>query len=190
MYTPPRFVLVLSVSSNLIRAALVTRDLKIVAAAQQTFSTSEGTFDPAEVWYKTKKVVAACLDIGRTLSREIVGLAIVSDEAQKVEWHEQDGEVVAVGSVPENRVRILEQTSSGKMTSYSGTAGDWLLWNLTGAYSSAEFGKTRARAPFDAELPVLAVLSEKDALKVMPDGEAPDKDRAVRGAAQSGWERV
>src|SRR5690242_16756558 len=97
----PRFLLILSAHSNLLRAALVMQDLRIVASAQQTFELHNSRFDPAEVWYKTKKVIAACLDIGRTLTREIAGVVIVSQETAVVIWQEQGNEVVARGMILE-----------------------------------------------------------------------------------------
>lgn len=189
----PRFLLILSIHSNLIRAGLVTRELRIASSAQQSFQLNASEFDPAEVWYKTKKVIAACLDIGRTLSREIAGVVIVSSEANTVSWQEQGSEVIARGLIlPETSVteRAEMPASTEK---FSSTLSGWLLWNLTGAYTAGgthDYGKTRARSPFDAELPVLAVLSGESALELVDGSDDSDANRAIIGAARAGWEKL
>src|SRR4051812_40009032 len=125
---PPRFLLILSVNSNLLRAALVTRESQVVASAQQTFQLNQFDFDPGEVWYKTKKVIAACLDIGRTLSREIAGVVIVSQPDDMVHWRAKGDQVEAYGGVGQLPRSDLASHSSAQQ----GTIGTWLLWNLGG----------------------------------------------------------
>ncbi len=175
--TLPRFLLVLSAQSNLLRAALVTRDFKIVSSAQQTFHIADNEFDPLELWYKTKQVVAACLDIGRTQMREIAGVAIVAPENYSVIWSEQAREIAARGVVSE-----IQVVSTHAAESYSGTLGAWLVWNLTGVFPEKDanaFGKTRVRAPFDAELPVVAVLNASERV-----GDEP-----IVAAARAAWQK-
>lgn len=189
---PPRFLLILSSHSNLLRAALVMQNLRIAASAQQPFELHDSQFDPAEVWYKTKKVIAACLDIGRTLAREIAGVVIVSENTAFVIWHEQGNEVVARGRILESsdELKGAEATANQEM---SGTLGVWLLWNLTGVFATGEtssYGKTRARSPFDAELPVVAVLSETSVLEMGEDLQDSETNRVLQGAARVGWEKV
>lgn len=178
-----RFLLILSVHSNLLRAALVTREIRVAASAQQSFQITENEFDPLEVWYKAKKVIAACLDIGRTQTREIAALVIFSTDAESIRWAMQENETVARG-------KILEASDSAPI---SATLRAWLLWNLTGVVlneGTNDFGKTRARAPFDAEIPVAAVLSQMDALAYAPNFEASETERALFGAACWGWSCV
>lgn len=173
--TSPRFLLILSADSNLLLALLVTRELRIVASAQQSFQIAvqpdeQQTFDPAEVWYKTKKVVGACLDIGRTLPREIAGLVILTGQTQKIEWREREVHI--------------------------GTMAEWLYWSLTGEYLAAgtrEYGKTRARTPFDAELPIIAVWGAdetSDHSHHARELNSITSDRQVLDAARQAWERV
>jgi hypothetical protein len=180
-----RFLLILSVHQNLLRAALVTRDLKIVSSAHQTFELRGDEFDPAEVWYKTKRVIAACLDIGRTQAREIAGVAILAPPNQIVTWAEQEGEIVARGFVSDT-----EAANTRDAQNVAGNLSAWLEWNLTGVLPDAntnDFGKTRARAPFDAELPVVAVWHERDASDFVSDERVSEADRAVMNAARVGW---
>lgn len=190
----PRFLLLLSVHSNLLRAALVTRELRIVAAAQQTFSTRETEFDPLEVWYKMKKVIAACLDIGRTLSREIAGLALVTDAAETVQWYESENEIVARGNFSREVVQsdaLFEKGNAAQI--FSGTLADWLVWNLTGELYTAranEFAKTRVRAPFDAEIPIVGMMRVEEARAECIDENVLETDRAILGVAQCAWKKV
>lgn len=162
MDIPPRFLLILASHSTLLRASLVTRDLKIAASAQQTFSVNRAEFDPAEVWYKTKRVIAACLDIGRTLSREIAGIALVAGTAETVVWSLEAGETKSRGIVLQNDGPLPDDVEKEGKTSYRGTIAAWLFWNLTGAFDPTKPGKTRARAPFDAELPVLVIVNRQN----------------------------
>jgi glycerol kinase len=187
---PPRFLLILSAHSNLLRAALVMQDLRIAASAQQTFEIHNSQFDPAEVWYKTKKVIAACFDIGRTLTREIAGVVIVSQETAMVIWHEQGNEVMARGMILQSADSPTHDEWSAMKQDFSGTMGAWLLWNLTGVFATGEmsfYGKTRARSPFDAELPVVAVLNETGIPELGKDSKDSEADRVILGAAQVGW---
>lgn len=186
---PARFLLILSVHENLIRAAMVTRELKIVASAQQTFQVTDSSFDPAEVWYKTKKVIAACFDIGRTLSREVAGVAIVTQGNDTVDWSEQVGEVVARGRVGQPVDATVFEESAGATQSYRGDMGAWLLWNLTGAYGTDTFGKTRARAPFDAELPVIVVVNEAELAHWEKARIETERDLIIVGTAKLAWHR-
>jgi glycerol kinase len=184
----PRFVLILSIHSNLVRAALVTRELKIVSSAQQAFTLHDNHFDPAEVWYKTKQVIAACLDIGRTLAREIAGLALVTQEQAHVRWREQGKELVAEGLFTDGATA----NARGEQN-LSGTLSAWLLWNLTGVFLETEtriFGNTRARAPFDAELPVILLQRQEDALAHAGSETLTETERVLVGAARCAWEMV
>lgn len=170
----PRFVLVLSAGQNTLRAALATRDSNIVGSAHQQFQVTGSTFDPAEVWYKTKKVIAACLDIGRTPSREIAALAIVTQETETIVWSQHADQVVARGVISPYGAGDAEHT-------YSGSMAAWMLWNLSGVYltpTTTEFGTTRVRAPFDAELPILAVTCKS----------GDDVNRQIIDAARAAWQ--
>lgn len=190
-----RYILVIQSSDALVRAGLVTRELRIVASAHQNYQVSRlptgaREFDPLEVWYKTKQVIAACLDIGRTLPREILSVALVGQGDEAIVWFEQDREIVARGVQFESRkdfspaVRgLLPETCDAPI--YFGAMNTWLLWNLTGEYVTAqEIGdwrvenlgvvmpqvlsasnfpfkpKTRVRAPLGAPLDVTALVSE------------------------------
>lgn len=190
----PRFLLVLSTESNLLRAALVTRELKNVAFARETFQLGEAydggqEFDPAEVWYKLKKVTAACLDIGRTLSREIAGVAIVGPSHARVVWSRQGDEVISRGFIgAENAGR-----DDSIVPEFSGTLAYWLWWNLTGGVSTwqeNEFGKTRARSPFDAELPILAVWDVSAGMAVSGDGQGGAQNDPVLEAVGMVWRKL
>lgn len=164
--TPPRFLLVLAVQENLLRASLVTREMKIASSAKQSFQVDEDAgalrrFDPAEVWYKMKKVIAACFDIGRTRPRELLACALVDDGRAWCVWQANAGDVASVGflNVPNPPVRDTfpmpgEFRERGEPL-LGGTVGAWLLWNLSGAYVllGAELPKWRARAA-GCELPV------------------------------------
>jgi hypothetical protein len=138
---PPRFLLVLAVQENLLRAALVLRNLKIAASAQQTFRAADGAFDPAEVWYKMKQVIAACFDIGRTLPRELITCALVGDDSGWAVWQDRAGEVDSVGywtdqadaSAP-RAFMVQTHFRKGGAPVLGGTCRAWLLWNLSGAY--------------------------------------------------------
>ncbi|MBI4672962.1 MAG: hypothetical protein HY741_15005 [Chloroflexi bacterium] len=131
---PPRFLLVLAIQANLVRAALVTRDLRIVSSAHQTFRLADGSFDPAEVWYKLKRVTAACFDIGRTLPREIITGALLSDDDAWVVWQANAGEVQAVGILRDDARSPATAFDVGIGLVRGGTMRTWLLWNLSGAY--------------------------------------------------------
>ncbi len=187
--TVPRFLLILSVHSNLVRAALVTRELRIASFAQQTFQIQENEFDPAEVWYKTKKVIAACLDIGRTQTREISGIAIVTKEAERVEWKIENQEIIARGKI------VNDDSGSSPLSpdTRHGTLAMWLLWNLTGGSEisdARDFPKTHVRAPFDMAIPVVAMMRDADERAEMFDANVLDADRAVLGAARHAWKKV
>ncbi|HZQ10864.1 MAG TPA: hypothetical protein VFD70_30085 [Anaerolineae bacterium] len=201
--SPPRFLLVIESTNTFLRAALVTRELKIVASARQSFQVIESSsvqraFDPLEVWYKTKQVIAACSDIGRTLPREIIALALVGQGNEAIAWFEQNGETHARGIFLESQVspeifrkflsEFRQREQAEHLPLYLGSMSEWVLWNLTGAYVEIRgwrleeelnvvmprrvnstdvqaFGKSRARAPLNAELPVAVVLDEKEALE-------------------------
>lgn len=170
----------------MLRAALVTRELRIISSAQQTFEIRAREFDPLEAWYKMKKVIAACLDIGRTQSREIAGVAIVSQDDQAIQWSCAENEITARGILSEG---LIENSRAGE--TYFGNMRAWLLWNLTGVFlkaSTEDFGRTRPRSPFDAELPVLLILSENDALE--HSEKSSENDGAMRGAARCAWEKI
>lgn len=138
----PRFLFILSVHANLVRAALVTRDLRIASSAHKTFQISKGAFDPAQVWFQAKRVTAACFDIGRTLPREIITSAVVSDDDAWVMWQDNGGQVEAAGFLCDNArapmavqlpiERFLEYAARAPI--YGGTLRAWLLWNLSGEY--------------------------------------------------------
>lgn len=196
-----RFLLILSAHSNLLRAALVTRDLRIAASAQQTFQITETdnaayTFDPAEVWYKAKRIVGACLDIGRTLSREIAGLVLVTEQAEKIVWSEINSQVLARGvlsATESSSSPFPDEFSSTGHPTYVGTIATWLLWNLTGEFVSertADYGKTRARSPFDAQLPILAVWRERHALEFERQLNCSQADRPILAAARHAWAQI
>jgi hypothetical protein len=152
---PPRFLLVLAAQENLLRAALVLRNLKIAASAQQTFRVADAAFDPAEVWYKMKQVIAACLDIGRTLPRELITCALVGDDSAWVMWQDRAGEVDSVGYLAD-ATDASAQRAFGAPTRFreygapvlGGTCRAWLLWNLSGAYvlRADELARWNARA--------------------------------------------
>jgi glycerol kinase len=198
---PPRFVLVLSAESNLLRASLVTRELKSVASARQSFQVTpieNGTqeFDPAEVWYLAKKVIAACLDIGRTLSREVAGVAIVCQANTFVSWSQQADEVVSSGRIGQRNdahIKTRSDLISEQDGALSGTLATWLWWYLTGAAVAQDengFSKTRARAPFDAELPIVTVLEiDKEPLSTNVAQGSVEVDWNQR-AAESAWRKL
>src|SRR5215212_10063806 len=102
-----RFLLVIAIRRNVIRAAMVTRELRVVASAQQGFALTDGAFDPAEVWYKTKKVISACFDIGRTVSREVAGVVVVTAGGEVVTWTVQGNEVAAYGNPAGDAMEML-----------------------------------------------------------------------------------
>lgn len=192
--TPPRFLLVLAVHENLLRAALVTRDLRMASSAHQSFEIRGDELDPAEVWYKTKKIFAACLDIGRTQTREIAGIALVTSETEMVTWRENGNEIIAQGErLPSTKAGARNESQFVETNQCTGTLGTWLVWNLTGVYVTAgvsALGKTRARAPFDAELPVVALLDETRAREFTRTFDFPEADRVLLGAARFAWETL
>lgn len=153
-FAPPRFLLLLVVEANLVRAALATRDLIIASSAKQTFTVNADACDPAEIWYKMKKVIAACFDIGRTQPRELAACAIVGDDKTWCVWQDRAGDVDAVGyvgadaSLRRNALALLPRFREHAAPLYGGSARAWLLWNLSGAYvvSAAEWTAWRARA--------------------------------------------
>lgn len=191
-----RFLLILSTHSNLLRAALVTRELRIVASAHQPFQIKADEFDPAEVWYKAKQVIAACLDIGRTQSREIAAIAIVTDSSTAVMWHQARGDVTVRGLVsrdaPSPPLPLPDSSSFADESWQHGTMGNWLLWNLSGAteIGSRDFPKTCARSPFDGEIPILSQLNETKALEIGRNLDCPEPDCAILGAARRTWEKI
>jgi hypothetical protein len=178
-----RFILVLSTRSNTIRAALVTRELVVGASAHQTFALSEERFDPAEVWYKLKQVAAACLDIGRTLPREIAGIALLTDGQGTVEWNPTDA-----GFLPRGSYSTSPQTDGDSERVIRGTLADWLFWNLTGTMPEQESlpSKTLIRAPFQEALPIVDVST----FIASPAGGESESDRAIVAAAQNAWRMI
>lgn len=171
MILSPRFLFILSMHENLLRAALVTRDLRIVASAQQKFRVTDHAFDPAEVWYKMKRVVAACFDIGRTLPREIISCALVGDDSAWVVWQDRAGDVDSLGYFfdatvlpPDARIRVSRFRAQDAPL-YGGTGRAWLLWNLSGAYvlPATELPQWNARvAQFGAEIVAPRVCDASD----------------------------
>jgi hypothetical protein len=153
-YASPRFLLVLAAHENLLRAALVTRDLRIASSAKQSFGVNDGAFDPAEVWYKMKKVIAACFDIGRTQPRELLAGALVGDERAWCVWQDNAGDVDSVGyffdgtQTTKGARAVPPRFREHDAPVLAGTLRAWLLWNLSGAYvlPAAEFSAWRARA--------------------------------------------
>lgn len=197
----PRFLLVLSAQSNLLRASLVTRELKNVAFARQTFQVTPlengmQEFDPAEAWYKMKKVIAACLDIGRTLSREIAGVAIVGESNARVIWCRQADEVVSKGTIEPVNSGLPQPDAVAVLNgnpALSGTLAAWLLWNLMGGVTSAEpdgYGSTHVRAPFDAKLPILAVSDINAGMLMSSDGQGDAQNDPVLEAAGTVWRKL
>lgn len=187
---PARFLLVLAIHGNLIRAAMVTRERRIVASAKQPFTVTDSAFDPAEVWYKTKKVIAACFDIGRTLAREVAGVAIVTQGGAAVIWSESGSEVIARGRMDLSADAFALDGAMGDSPMFRSDVGAWLLWNLTGAYATKDYGKTRARAPFEAEHPLVVLVREPE---LMGGGEAtsePEADLIVLETARLAWARI
>lgn len=212
-YASPRFFLVLAVHENLLRAALVTRDLKIASSAKQTFVVNDGAFDPAEVWYKMKKVVAACFDIGRTQPRELLACALVSDDIAWCVWQDNAGVVDAAGFFDADALAVPPRFREHAAPLLGGTARAWLLWNLSGAYvlNAGElpawraraarcdailtephlcaegnercYGMIRARSPFAETLPVVALYAAAD-LMTTGQGDAGADDLIVRAAAR------
>ncbi len=154
---PPRFLLVIQSTNILLRAALVTAELRIVASAQQTFQSLESSgqreFDPLEVWYKTKQIIAACLDIGRILPREIIAIALVGQGNEGLAWFERNDETHARGvflethASPEIVRKFLsdfrQREQAEQIPLYVGNMSEWLLWNLTGAYVESENSRLR-----------------------------------------------
>jgi hypothetical protein len=184
----PRFLLILSVHSSTLRASLVTRELRIVSSAHQSFQVTANTFDPLEVWYKTKKVIAACFDIGRTLSREIAGIVLLTSGGEHVSWSQTDAQTIAGGTfspAPANTMDAGAQT-------HSGTLADWLLWNLSGGSSNsdASLGRTYVRAPFDAALPILTSLTEQQVAAQATTEQGTNPNATILRAAQIGWENL
>lgn len=185
----PRFLLILAIHSNLLRAALVTREGRIVSSARQTFQVTNADFDPLEVWYKTKKVIAACLDIGRTQTREIAAIAVVTQEAERVEWKIENREISARGKI----VNGDSGPSLLSPDSWHGTLSMWLLWNLTGDLEisdARDFPKTHVRSPFDMAIPVVVMMREADVRAEMFDANVLDADRAILGTARRAWEKI
>lgn len=137
------------------RCALTLRDGRIIASAHQAFETrkiEQGwiTFDPAEVWYKAKHVIAACLDIGHVQAHELVALALVTRGDQLVAWSITDDDTNSVGvafnDADTNLVQVpllfdwlIEHFANTQATTppnqvLSGTLDTWLVWNLSGKY--------------------------------------------------------
>jgi hypothetical protein len=171
-----------------VRASLVTRDLRVASSARQSFALDEAEFDPAEVWYKSKKVIAACLDTGRTLAREISGVVVVTGRAERVEWYTDENEVVARGRV--QRDPSPDDAAGASAPKYHGTLAAWLVWNLTGVYAphtGRVFGKTRARAPFDAELPVVAVFETAGTEETVSGRGTTGADTDLIESARRAW---
>lgn len=220
---PPRFLLVLAVQENLLRASLVTRDLKIASSAKQSFHVDENAgavrqFDPAQVWYKMKKVIAACFDIGRTQPRELLACALVDDGRAWCVWQANAGDVNSVGygsdaNVPlPNTFAIPAGFREHDAPVLGGTAGAWLLWNLSGAYvlpgaelpawrtraggcelpvseprpcddsAAACFGMIRARSPFAETLPIVSVFS---GMELVGQGDVSPDETIRRAAARA-----
>ena len=151
----PRFVLVLAAQKNLLRAALVLRDGRIVASAKQTFQIKDDAFDPAEVWYKMKKVVAACFDIGRTQPRELLTCAVMSDDCAWSVWQDNAGVVDSAGyfsdfgqAAAQGSYVIPARLRENDAPLSGGYARTWLEWNLSGEYvlPDADAPVWRARA--------------------------------------------
>lgn len=210
---PPRFLLLLTAHENLLRAALVTRDMKIASAAKQTFTIHDDAFDPAEVWYKMKKVIAACFDIGRTQPRELLAGALVSDDRAWCVWQDNAGDVDTVGFFDADAFAVPARFGERAAPCMAGTLRAWLLWNLSGAYvlpgaelsawraraASSDFvltepracdnaeencyGTIRARSPFAEPLPMAALFSERE-LVADGQGDAAPDDLLTRAAAR------
>ena len=210
---PPRFLLLLAVHENVLRAALMTRDLKIASAAKQTFTMRDGAFDPAEVWYKMKKVIAACFDIGRTQPRELLAGALVSDERAWCVWQDKAGDVDAAGFFDADACAVPARFREYNTAVMAGTLRAWLLWNLSGAYvlpgaampawraraaacnaalraprtceeiGADCFGVIRARSPFAEALPIAAMFSENE-LAADGQGDAAPDEGLIRAAAR------
>ena len=207
---PPRFLLALAMQDNVLRAALVLRDLRIVASAKQTFQTDAGAFDPGEVWYKMKKVVAACFDIGRTQPRELLACALLGDERAWCVWQDNAGETDSAGFFDADALAVPARFGEHDALLCAGAGRAWLLWNLSGAYvlpqdalpawraraaqsnlALAEpracdaarencFGTIRARSPFAEPLAIAAVLAETE---LAADGAALAADEWIQRAA-------
>lgn len=151
-----RFLLILSAESARMRCALVLRDGRIIASAHHSFETKLVNqewlaFDPIEVWYKSKQVIAACLDIGHVQAHELAGLALVTHGDQVVAWSVADQELDSAGialtkaasnftdQVPRLFQWLIERpfslpTSPLLSQFFVGTLDNWLLWNLSGEY--------------------------------------------------------
>ena len=151
---------------------------------------------PRESWYKTKKVIAACLDIGRTLSREIAGIAIVTDPSARVVWHQAQDEIVARGFVSADTsaspLPLAKDSKTEYISEQSGTMSTWLLWNLSGTLEIGENEppRTSVRSPFDAAIPILAAVTENESLEIGQELNCPEPDRAILGTAKRAWEKI
>ncbi|OQY82900.1 MAG: hypothetical protein B6D41_17695 [Chloroflexi bacterium UTCFX4] len=209
-----RFLLVLSAQSNLVRAALVTRDAQVASSAHKTFQCAHGAFDPAEVWFQTKRVTAACFDIGRTQPRELAACVLVSDDDAWCVWQDNAGVVDAAGFLDGDAWAVPARFRERAAPVMAGTLRAWLLWNLADAYiltasdflkwdaraaararmltaprvrdarDTSDFGALRARSPFAATLALRAVFATAE-LRAADETEISADDLARRAAARA-----
>lgn len=207
-----RFLLVLSAQAKLVRAALVTRDAQVASSAHKTFQCAHGAFDPAEVWFQTKRVTAACFDIGRTQPRELAACVLVSDDDAWCVWQDNAGVVDAAGFLDGDAWTVPARFQARAAPVMAGTLRAWLLWNLAESYvltasdflkwqaraaarareltapraarDASDFGALRARSPFAETLALRAVFATAE-LRAANETEISADDLARRAAARA-----
>ncbi len=94
---PVQFVVAIEQDAKGTRAILVNRAGRALASAYEEHRQIHPQpgwveYDAAEIWYKTKKVVAAMLDIHRTAPEEIVALGVTNQRDTTVVWNPETGE--------------------------------------------------------------------------------------------------
>lgn len=112
--------------------------------------------DAAEIWYKTKKVIAAALDIHRTAPEELAAIGVTNQRETTVVWNPETGEPYYNAIVwQDTRTRdlcerliadgwedkIKAKTGLTIATYFSATKLKWLLDHIDGLRSRAEQGK-------------------------------------------------
>jgi glycerol kinase len=156
-----RFIAAIEQGTTGTRCMLFNRTGRVMASAyeehrQITPRPGWVEHDAAELWYKTKKVVAAALDINRTAPEEIAAVGITNQRETTVVWDPETGEpyynaitsqdtrtrelcaqLVAEGLAE----RIRHKTGLPLATNFSATKLKWLLDNVEGLSARAEQGK-------------------------------------------------
>ncbi|MGB8646803.1 MAG: FGGY family carbohydrate kinase [Anaerolineae bacterium] len=143
------------------RVMIVTHDGRIRGAAYErhrVITPQPGwvEYDPAEMWYKAKKVLAAGLDIHRSFPEEIAAVGITGQRATTVVWNRDTGEPYC-NAIAEQDTRtddlidllrrdgveelVRARTGLPLRSSFSAVKLKWLLDNLPGLRREAEQGR-------------------------------------------------